>query len=358
MSAVPDPSVDEITARLREEDARLRRRTLWLTLLPVLVGLAVLGTAWWGVREAGREKAALDLRIQEQQGAIDDLKAERAALDREIAARKDLLTHYAAKLPTREREEVTRLQQGLEQVQRGDTASAIRAYDSAIESDTGNPLPYRLRGIALYSQGQYEQAAQSLREAIKRDSHDAQARYALGLALWAMGRQEDALAEMQRAFENPEVKARALQDPAFAPIRGVLDSRAGQDSGRSAEEKRYIDEGLQAARRGDFAAAVAAYNRALATNPDNAGILNWKGYALYRARAYPEAIATLERAASLAPRIAEIHYNLALALWKSGRRDDAVRALARAYEADPSFKAVAARDPQSRDLRAAAKPAS
>ena len=49
MSAVRDAPVDEITARLHEEDARLRRRTLWLTLLPVVVGLAVLGTAWWGV---------------------------------------------------------------------------------------------------------------------------------------------------------------------------------------------------------------------------------------------------------------------------------------------------------------------
>ncbi|WP_298828381.1 tetratricopeptide repeat protein [uncultured Piscinibacter sp.] len=357
-SAVRDPTVDEITARLREEDARLRRRTLWLTLLPVLVGLAVLGTAWWGVREAGREKAALDLRIQEQQGAIDDLKAQRTALDRDIATRKDMLEHYAARLPLREREEVAQLQQGLEQAQKGDAESALRAYDSAIASDERNPLPYRMRGNVLYAQGAYELAGDSLRRALERDPRDAQARYTLGLSLWALERRDEAVAEIQRAFENPEVKARALQDPAFQPIRGTLDARAGQESGRSVEEKQSIDAGLQAARRGDFAAAIAAYDRALSFNPDNPRILNWKGYALFRSQAYAEAIASFERAAKLAPEVAEIHYNMALALWKSGRRDDALKALQRAYDADPSFRAVAARDPQSRELRAAARPAS
>ena len=358
MNATPASPVDEITARLREEDAQLRRRTLWLTLLPVVVGLAVLGTAWWGVNQAGREKAALDVNIREQQGVIDDMKTQRAALDREIAARKDMLEHYAASLPAREREEVQQLQQGLAQAQRGDAANAIRAYESAIASDRSNPLPYRMRGNVLYGQGAYEQAADSLRQAIALDPRDAQARYALGLSLWALDRRDEAAAEIQRAFENAEVKARALQDPAFQPIRGVLDARAGQDSGRSAEEKSFIDQGLQAARRGDFTAAVAAYDRALAVNPDNARILNWKGYALLRSQAYAEAIASFERAIALTPGVAEIHYNLALALWKSGRRDEAVQALKRAYEADPAFKAVAERDPQSRELRAAAKPAS
>lgn len=358
MMAVRDPSVDEITERLREEDARLRSRTLWLTLLPVLVGLAVIAVAWWGVHEADRQAAALDIRIQEQQGAIGDLKAQRAALDREIATRKDMLEHYAARLPAREREQLEQLQQGLEQAQKGDTANAIRAYDSAIASDERNPLPHRMRGNVLYAQGDYAQAAESMRRALDRDPGDAQARYTLGLSLWMLERRDEAVAEIQRAFENAEVKGRALQDPAFQPIRGTLDARAGQESGRSAEEKQFIDEGLQAARRGDFTAAVAAYDRALAINPDNARILNWKGYALFRSQAFAEAIASLDRAARLAPDVAEIHYNLALAQWKGGRRDEAVKALQRAYDADPDFKAVAERDPQSRELRAALRSAS
>jgi Flp pilus assembly protein TadD len=201
-------------------------------------------------------------------------------------------------------------------------------------------------------QGEYVLASESLRQAIARDPRDAQARYMLGLSLWALDRRDEALAEIERAFDSPEVKGRALQDPAFQPIRALLDARAGQASAGSLDEKAFIDEGLQAARRGDFAAAVAAYDRALAVNPRNARILNWRGYALYRSGSFGEAIASFERAIAVEPRAAEAHYNLALTLWKSGRRDDAVKSLARAYEADAAFQAVAERDPQSRELRA------
>jgi tetratricopeptide (TPR) repeat protein len=352
MSDVSRQVVDEITARLRAESDRLRRRTIVLTMVPVLAGIAVLGVAWWGVREAGREKAALDERIEEQQGVIDDLNLQRAALDREIEARKDLLAHYAARLPAEERRAVEQLQQGLENARRGDTASAIQSYDVAIASDRSNPLPYRLRGAALYAQGDYERAGDSLRQAIARDPKDAQARYALGLSLWALDRRDEAVTEIQRAFENADVRASALQDPAFQPIRGVLDTRAGQASGSSDAEKQRIDEALQAARRGDFVAAIASYDRALAINPNNPRILNWKGYAQYRSGAYPDAVASLERAATLAPEVAEIHYNLALALWKSGRKEEARAALERAYAADSGYRAVVRRDPQSRELRA------
>ena len=367
MNDTATSQVDEITARLRDEDARLRRRTLWLTLLPVVVGLAVLATAWQGVRQAGAQKEALEVQksgldqrirqqqsaIDEQQGAIQDLKVQRAALDREIATRRDMLDRYVSRLPPRERQEVEQMQEGLVQAQSGDSAGAIKAYDRAIASNDRNPLPYRMRGNALYVSGQYEKARDSLLEALKLDPNDAQARYALGLTLWAMGNPDEAVAEMQRAIQDPAVLARALQDPAFSPIRGVLDAQAGQASGRSDEEKSWIDQGLQAARRGDFAAAIAAYDRALVNNPRNARILNWKGYALYRTQAYAQAIASFEQATRIEPALAEIHYNLALALWKSGRQDDARQALKRAYEVDPNFKAVAERDPQSRELRAA-----
>ena len=73
MSAEAAPAsarVDAITAGLREQDRRLRRRTLWLTLLPLVVGVGVLATAWWGVREAQRRNDALAA----QQLDLEDLQ--------------------------------------------------------------------------------------------------------------------------------------------------------------------------------------------------------------------------------------------------------------------------------------------
>ncbi len=353
MSMPTDFSLDDITARLKAEDARLRRRTLWLTLLPIAVGIAVLGIAWWGVHRANLETAALDARIQEQQGAIADLKTQRAALDQEIAVRKDLLDHYAARLPERERREVQQLQQGLAQAQRGDTSAAIETFGRAAAGDTDNPLPYRLRGSALYALGDHAQAEASLRRALALDPRDAQAHYFLALALWAQGRQDEALAEIDLAFGNPDIRARALQDPAFQPIRAVRDDRAAEQTARSDAEKRFIDEALRAARSGDFAAAVAAYDKALANNPDNARILNWRGYALFRAQRHAEAVASFDRAIAVASEVPEIHYNRALALWKVGRQEEALASLNRAYQVDSNYRAVAERDPQSRELRAA-----
>jgi len=354
MSMPADFSLDDIAARLHAEDTRLRRRTLWLTLLPIAVGIAVLATAWWGVHRANLETSTLDARIQEQQGAIADLKTQRAALDHEIAMRKDLLDHYAARLPEREREEVQQLQQGLAQAQRGDTSAAIQTFERAAANDVGNPLPYRLRGSALYALGDYAQAEASLRQALALDGQDAQARYFLALALWAQDRGDEALAQIDQAFVNPDIRARALQDPAYQPIRAVRDDRAAEKTARSDAEKRYIEEALQAARRGDFTAAVATYDKALADNPENARILNWRGYALFRAQTYGEAIESFDRAIAVAPDVPEIHYNRALALWKSGRHKEAMASLERAYQVDPTYRAVAERDPQSRELRAAA----
>jgi len=343
--------VDLITARLRAEDARLRRRTVWMTLVPVVVGLGMLLVAWVGVDRAQQRRDRLDQERTELQAEIGAMKAERVALDRENKARQELLAQAASRLSERDQIEVARLQQGLELAKGGDNAAAVRNYDQAIQRNEGNPLAYRLRGQALYAEGQHEQAIASLQQALRIDPADAEAHYTLALAQWALGRQDEAVAEIRLAFRDNDLKARALQDPAYRPIRAYEDTRVGLASGDSAREKDWIDRGLKAARQGDFPAAVQAYGQALAINGDNWRVLNWQGYALYRDKQPAKAVESLERAAVLAPKQPEVHYNLALALQAAGRPEDAGRALERAYAADPDYRVLVERDPQSRALR-------
>ena len=67
----------------------------------------------------------------------------------------------------------------------------------------------------------------------------------------------------------------------------------------------------------------------------------------------PRAITRYKRAPKINSEATEGHYNLALALWKSDRPDDARRARCRAYKVDQNFREGAERGPQSKDLRAA-----
>lgn len=368
MTASP-VELDHIAAQLRAEDLRLRRRTLWLSALPVLISVAVLVLAWQGVAEAqrqreallkqvadaGQQKAQLDERVAAQQAAIQNLEVERAALDRDIASRKDLIARFAPQLPPAPRAELDKLTVGIDEAKRGNLDAAIASYQRAISADAANPLPYRLSGDAYYQDGKYGRAIAQLRQALKLNPNDANSRYTLGLALWAQGGHEQAAAdEISRAFDqDPAVRARGLQDPAFRPIRTYLDANAGQASGRSADEKAAIDRGLSAAKQGDFDAAIAGYEAALRINPANAQVWQWLGYAAFRGGQYDKAETSLKQALTLAPREGEVHYNLALVLWKMGRQDDAVASLQRAYAVEPTYRAVAEGDPQSRALRAA-----
>ena len=71
--------IDEITARFRSENSQLRRRTMLLTLVPVVAGVVVVGAAYWSVQQAQLAKDGLDAEIEL-------LRDERSKLDEEVTA--------------------------------------------------------------------------------------------------------------------------------------------------------------------------------------------------------------------------------------------------------------------------------
>jgi Flp pilus assembly protein TadD len=119
----------------------------------------------------------------------------------------------------------------------------------------------------------------------------------------------------------------------------------------------------------DWSGAEAAYDRALALRPQEAAILNNKGYSLTLQHRYAEAAAVLEKAAKQEPGNPRIRTNLQMALalggnypaaigadggdarrlnnagyaaWMKGDLSAARALLARAVEASPSWYEVAA----------------
>jgi tetratricopeptide (TPR) repeat protein len=333
---------EDLVERLRAEDARIRRLTRRLAWLPVLVGVLVVAAAYWSVSSLDSEvrflrgqERDLETSIRVLQSEMESLQAQKARLAKEIDARETVFAEYERKLPTEARKQAAQLQAGIEHIKRERYQQAIESFDRVIESDRNNSLALSLKGSAYYEAKDYAHAVETLRRAVDADPNNAAARYNLALALAAAGSGDEAIRESDTAFKlDRNLVARAAADPEFWPLRRLRDARDAAGTAVDASEKEHIASGIAAAQAGRFEDAIAAYDRALKVNPNNANVLSWRGYALYRLARTEAARESLQRAVQANPRHAEAHYNLALVLWRSNARAEAAKALQRAFALD------------------------
>ncbi len=95
-------------------------------------------------------------------------------------------------------------------------------------------------------------------------------------------------------------------------------------------------------RAGRLEPAIAAYRRASAMAPQNAGILCNLGIALKQIGRVNEAIATYREALRIAPDFADAHFNHGIVMEMVGRLGEAEQAYRRAIELKPAFPAALA----------------
>lgn len=358
MSETGDRAAEDFVARLREEDARVRRLTKRLTLLPVLVGVVVVAVAYWSVTRLASEvqilhsqERDLEASIRGLQTEMESLQAQKARLTKEIDARETLFAEYERKLPTEARKQASQLQAGIEHIKREEYQQAIDSFDRVIELDRNNSLALNLKGTAYYQAREYRNAVETLRRAVEADPKNAAARYNLALALAGAGDGNEAIRESDTAFRlDRSLVARAATDPDFWPLRRLRDARDAVGTAANESEKEHIAAGIAAAQAGRFEDAIAAYGRALEVNPNNANVLNWRGYTFYRMGRMEAARESLQRAVKANPRHAEAHYNLALVLWRLNARADAAKALQRAFALDADLSVRGRADVNSQPI--------
>ena len=75
----------------------------------------------------------------------------------------------------------------------------------------------------------------------------------------------------------------------------------------------FLRAGMANERTGNYPAAVRAYNRGLAVEPDNVELLNAKGFALFQQGESEEAVLSLQKALAVDPMHWKAHNNMALA---------------------------------------------
>lgn len=120
-------------------------------------------------------------------------------------------------------------------IDRGQTAEALKQLDALAAQQ---PVPAgvnRLRGLALYSQGQFADADAAFASALKDDPHDTDAAQLRGLTLFRLGRPADAIPLLESAHQwTSQTKV----DPSYVLALCYLDTRQ-YDNARRAFAAQY-----------------------------------------------------------------------------------------------------------------------
>lgn len=179
---------------------------------------------------------------------------------------------------------------------KGDNAGALAAVTRAVEIAPDNFDAQLARGRALYGAGDPSGASRAFRAAVALRPSDAQARFFLATTLEGAGDDAGALA-------------------AYRELVGVRPDMA----------EGHLGVGVLLVKRGggDTAEGIRALEKALSLNGDLYEGRVSLGRALIRAGRASEAVGHLKRAAELAPRNPEPHYQLAAAYRRLGRKAEA-----------------------------------
>lgn len=193
-----------IAESFRSEEARLRRLTVWLTLLPIAAGACIIAISVWAVRstraELSRAQDGLIILSSEFEKKQTELQATRTSLSDAREAAEDI-------------------RHGINHYQRGEYSAAINDYRTAIQIDPGNYVVYDWLGYAYYRNKQYAEAESSLRKSVQLNSSYARGFYNLSLVLWARGEHNKAVDTIAHAIKlDPGLRQAVLDDGQFAPF--------------------------------------------------------------------------------------------------------------------------------------------
>lgn len=327
-----------------------------LTRVFGVLGLALLMACAGGCRTPRRAPLpdATDLLLSPQEERLADAHARFAAgilaeLDDEPEA---ALTNYLASLdldPANDRLAVDIARRLLE-LRRPDEAVAVLRRSAARPDASGDIQAWL--GVTLSVTGQREAAEAALREAVRRDAGSLFANQSLAQFLAQSGRADEAVDVLAAASRVPGLDAPRLLGLAetHAPLLAAVRPRADEIRARMADLARRAaaQPGLAPAGLlragdllrlgGDFDAAVAAYERVLAVEPDLPG-LRERLAEIYLARdRQDQARKQLEALAARQPSNPLPHYYLGLIALTQEQPAEAVRHFERALLLRPGHE--------------------
>ena len=190
---------------------------------------------------------------------------------------------------------------------KGDDEAAIPEWRKAAELNPEDARPEIRLGMALAKTGKTEEAIAAYRKAEEIDPANAESYGQLGLILARQARPEEAIPALVKALQL---------DPADQTSQRAFCGALSESEGRTSQ-------------------AIEFCKLVLANRPDDAEVHVNLAVALFRSGKGSEAIAHLEKAADLAPGDATIQANLGAALAQQGRLSEAAPRLEKAVSIDP-----------------------
>lgn len=184
-------------------------------------------------------------------------------------------------------------------------------------------------GVDLYRARRFPEAEKALREALRRQPQDPQPRLWLARTLVELNRIPEALSEIQWLVEarpSPDIEMEAGR------LLRRLAERRFRDLSRQDDGQAAVNEiaGRRLEREGNFAAALARYQEALAREPERPGLRYALGSVYWKLRELEPAETNLRIELVRTPSHGMANFRLGQVLIASGREQEAVEPLERA----------------------------
>jgi peroxin-5 len=246
------------------------------------------------------------------------------------------------------------MEEGMARFAAGDLREAVRAFETELQ--TRNPdsaAAWRMLGRCHAENDQDRDAIACLERAVERDPHSPEARLALGVSQVNELQHAAALGNLKAWItHNPKYAGIARDAPAGDPREAGAEGGAEGAGGVEAafeEVQRLLLEALAAAPDADalealgvvynvsrdYDAAVDAFRRAIALQPDSYQLYNRLGATLANCGKSEEALPVYRRALELRPRYARAWLNSAISFSNLRRYDDAARCYLQTLSLNP-----------------------
>jgi tetratricopeptide (TPR) repeat protein len=213
--------------------------------------------------------------------------------------------------------------------QKGKTDEALAELLKGVQAGGNAPWLLSEVGFAYAVKGDHEKAVSWYARALERDPHNPDTRHRYALSLLRLGRTAEALTQLDLALQDDftHYGARVTKAQTLGALGRVNEAEAllketAQFYPNSPEIPRMLGDLYAQLQR--WADASAAYERALALDPENAEVLNAIGYARTAMGEIDKGIEYYRQALRFAPRLEQAHVNLANALAEQGRYDEAI----------------------------------